>query len=168
MRKNEDMLKLSRLTELLSYDEGTGVFVWRVYKGPNARPGQIAGQFDRDGYRLITIDQMDFYAHRLAWFYVFGVFPGQKEIDHINRCPGDNRISNLRLAERWQQRGNQKVRADSKSGVKGVQRKKGKWAARITRGGVVTRLGVFETIEEASAAYIAAAKAQFEAFARAS
>jgi hypothetical protein len=106
-------------------------------------------------------------AHILAWYIHHGVWPTD-EVDHRNGIPLDNRISNLREASRWQQLGNTRLRSDSRSGVKGVrQSRNGKrWLAHIKRNGKACRLGTFDTIEEASAAYALAAKNVFGEFAR--
>jgi hypothetical protein len=45
--------------------------------------------------------------HRVVWQTFVGPIPAGKTVDHINRCTGDNRLSNLRLATTNQQRVNQ-------------------------------------------------------------
>jgi len=96
----------ARLTEVLFYCPETGIFrhidrpVRRSYGDVqiNLRfSGKIAGTINKHGYRIISLDNRKYKAHRLAWFYVHGRWPVD-QIDHINRCPGDNRLVNLREA----------------------------------------------------------------------
>jgi len=155
----------SRLLACLSYDPLTGVFTWKIEKnsfGGKVKVGVAAGQLDRHGHRQIGIDGYVYSAHRLAWFYVHGSWPiGQ--IDHKNMCRDDNRLENLREATFSLQRANQRVRADSALGVKGVERTKiGRFRARLKG----RHIGTFGTLEEASAAYARAATEAFGDFAR--
>ncbi len=166
------VLSHARLRELLDYDPATGVFVWKVNRnsyGGKIKIGVVAGLIDRYGHREIGIDRYRYMAHRLAWFYVHEVWP-KHEVDHINMVRDDNRLSNLRVVpHRSYQRANQKVRKDSHSGLKGAQKTKdGRWRSRITKHGVVQWLGVYDTPEEAHAAYCKAAVIHFGEYARAS
>jgi hypothetical protein len=164
----QDILGLDYLKEILDYDILDGIFRWKVkrnsYRGMIG-PGVIAGTIDQYGYRVIRIDGKNYFAHRLAWFYHYGVWP-VGEIDHRNMVPDDNRIENLRDVgiDRALQRANQKVRKDSKIGLKGVQRtKEGRFRARLCS----KSLGEYDTPEEAHAAYVVAAKRKYGEFSRA-
>lgn len=167
MRKNYKPLSLERLKEVLSYDSKLGVFTWNLKMGSNAKIGGIAGWLDRYGYTVIVVDQKNYQAHRLAWFFTHGLWPPH-EIDHKNGHPSDNRLCNLRLAQKWQQRANQKRRSDNQSGFKGVRANKGKWCARLRKKGHTLCQYGFNTPEEAHLAYLKMAKAHFGEFARGS
>lgn len=158
------MLTAERLRSLLDYDPATGVFLWRVRRGPSALAGSIAGHIIAGGYRLIGVDGTEYYAHRLAWLYVHGAWP-TGHIDHQNVTPGDDRISNLREATRSQNLANRPAQSNNTSGLKGVSFHKGagRWRATIQH----KYLGLFDTAEEAHAAYRAAASRVFGEFARA-
>jgi hypothetical protein len=71
------------------------------------KAGDPAGS-SRGGYTYIRIDRKRYAAHRLAWLYVYGTFP-PRLLDHINGCPGDNRIGNLREATPHQNAGNTRL-----------------------------------------------------------
>lgn len=156
-----------RLLELLDYNPEIGLFRWRQQRSWRAPVGSVAGVVDRHGHRTMMVDQERFMAHRLAWFYVYQEWP-PNEIDHINGLRDDNRILNLRLAVRWQQRGNQKRRADNRSGFKGVKRAgKNSWIARCRiHGKEYTKCG-FRSPEDAHVAYLEMAKSIFGDYARA-
>lgn len=77
------------------------------------------GSYDKDGYLIIKIKGRQIKAHRLVWFLCSGKFP-DSEIDHINRCRTDNRIENLRLADRKIQAKNKDKKINKDTGVFGI------------------------------------------------
>jgi hypothetical protein len=150
------ILSAARLRELLDFDQESGAFTWKVNRN-RVRAGSVAGSMDPYGYLRIGVDRVDYFAHRLVWLYVHGVYP-ESEIDHINQVKTDNRIANLRLADRSLNNQNRPRGSNNKSGVKGVSWNKAnrKWLAHIGFDGQNKYLGSFVTIDEAAAAYAAA------------
>jgi hypothetical protein len=107
-----------------------------------------------DGYKKIKLDKVFYSAHRLAWFYVFGVWP-TGQIDHINGNRLDNRIENLRdVPKQINSENTRKARSDSLSGIQGVAAHGLRWKAAITVNGKKRHLGVFKTQDAAHEAYI--------------
>ena len=158
------MLTQKRLKEVLSYNHETGVFIWLYRRrGPIAK-GSMAGTTTVYGYRTIGVDSIVYQAGRLAWLYMTGKWP-KVFIDHINLDRSDNRFSNLRECTVSQNNSNN--RGWGKSGVKGVRPCNGRWQARITVKNKERHLGLFDTPEEASKAYKAAAEKFFGTFHRA-
>lgn len=153
---------VERYLDQLSYDPGTGVFRWLVSRGRMAQAGDIAGAANDDGYILINIGGRKYGAHRIAWRIVHGKWP-DFEIDHINRDPSDNRISNLREATRSQNCVNRKV---VRKGLKGAYPNGNRWCASIKINGRVRHLGSFATEQEAHSAYANEAKLAHGSFAR--
>jgi hypothetical protein len=86
-------LSVDRVREMLSYDPETGEFRWKV-SITNRKAGSIAGRDIGNGYRYIRIDNVDYTAARLAWFYVNGEWPKGKVIS-LNGDTLDVRIANL-------------------------------------------------------------------------
>lgn len=160
-------LTLARLREVLDYCPETGVFRWKVSKkGRFAKPGAIAGAIDKDGYRIICVDQKMCRAARLAWFYVHGEWPNG-EADHKDTDRSNDRIENLRDATKSQNMRNARPRNPA-SGLKGafIDRRRGGFVSRIKVGKRYVSLGSFTTAEEAHAAYSAAAEKHYGEFAR--
>lgn len=116
------------------------------------------GAVRANGYIQIAIDYKIYLAHRLAWFYMNGDWPSG-EIDHINRERSDNRLTNLRLADRSQQLCNASKRTDNKSGQRGVfwVKRDSRWQATIVKDGRQTYLGQYKDKADAIAAYERAA-----------
>jgi hypothetical protein len=156
-----------RLRELLRYDPETGVFHW-LKTGSGKRLDLVAGSFKPGGYVFMWIDGKSFYAHRLAFLYMEGALPPE-DVDHINRCKSDNSWLNLRKASRSQNLQNATKPKTNTSGFKGVSWivPRRKWRAQIQLGTCRRELGVFDTPEEAHAAYIDASRELFGEFARA-
>lgn len=94
--------------------------------------------------------------------------PDDLHVDHINGDRLDNRRCNIRLATRSQNASNSKRPKTNKSGFKGVYWDKtgSKWRAQIKVNGKKIHLGMFNTPESASEAYIKAAENYFGDFAR--
>ena len=80
-----------------------------------------------------------------------------KELDHIDGDRTNNAIENLRPATRKQNTHNQKKKVNSRNPYKGVTKANSKRIARIYNQGERQYLGVFNTAEEAYAAYCDAA-----------
>ena len=116
MTKTESLTQ-QRLKEVLHYDPETGVFTWAIGR-PKAAKNSIAGGFTDRGYLAICIDGVKHRAHRLAWLYVYGVYPDQ--IDHQNHVKNDNRIINLTATDSYGNSRNKSKPSDNKSGVVGV------------------------------------------------
>jgi len=137
------------LKEALSYDPLTGNFVWIKRRG-GRKFGAIAGCLNRYGYRVITVWCNVYTAHRLAWLYVYGVFPSGG-IDHINGSKDDNRIANLREATELQNSWNQ-CREKGVSGHKNVvwRESKKRWQVRMHINGKKRAFGSFIDVEEAN------------------
>ena len=114
---------------------------------------------DAGGYIYISVDSVILAAHRLAWLYVHGELP-DREIDHANCDPSDNRLENLRLADRSQNNCNRRIQKNNTSGFKGVDwaKSKRKWRAVVKKNNRCHHLGYYSTAAEAAAAYNSAAK----------
>lgn len=161
------MLTAMRLREILRYDPETGLFTRLTDRG-GRRAGEVAGSQRKDDRRIqIYVDNRNEMAHRLAWLYMTGEWPSE-EVDHRDMNPSNNRWSNLRLASHSQNAMNRTKRSDNTTGLKGVYRhyKNGKFRAAIAANKKQYHLGVFDTREEAHAAYEAAAAKLHGEFAR--
>lgn len=141
-----------RLKKLLRYCPLTGVFTWKTNVG-NVTKGVVAGATDAYGYQVIRVDGVLYKAHRLAWFYSYGVWP-TKNIDHKNRIKNDNRLVNLRDVDQSINTFNAEKRKNNTSGITGVNwvpdRKK--WEARIRVNYRNFHLGKFVSKDDAIAA----------------
>ena len=112
MKKKEELTQ-ARLKELLYYDQKTGIFTWKESRRC-VKKDDVSGTLDSKGYVIIMVDRIRYKAHRLAWFYIYGVWP-KNDIDHINTIRHHNFIVNLREATRGENLQNQtKAHKDNK------------------------------------------------------
>jgi len=150
------MVTQARLHEILSYDPETGIFTWKCRVSRTAA-GSVAGTVRANGYLRIKFDRSLFYAHRLAWLYVYGTVP-IGYIDHIDGNPGNNAISNLRdVSQLINAQNIRRPKSHNKStGVLGVNKNGSKFRAKICVNGLHKHLGCFLTPEEAHEAYLKA------------
>ena len=152
-------LTAEHLRSVLHYEPETGIFTRKVRTANSVKVGDIAGGPDSDGYLRIKVQSRKYQAHRLAWLYVYGVWP-KDQLDHVNRVRTDNRISNLREATVKQNNQNKSKSSNNTSGHSGVSwyKRDSKWQAQITHNQKQIHLGYFNILEEAVAARKAAEK----------
>lgn len=136
------MSRFDDLEKTLSYDPETGVF-------KHVKTGLVAGSKESTGYVRISVKNRKQYAHRLAWYMVYGDIKDGIEIDHKNGIRDDNRIDNLRLSTGSRNGMNRTPSKPNKLGIRGVRRKpSGSFEATVTREGV-TKSRTFRTLEYA-------------------
>lgn len=149
------MITQERLKELLAYDPESGLFYRKLVLDRKGKIGDLAGHISKHlKYRIISVDEVQYFAHRLAWLYIYGEW-APYQIDHINRDRSDNRIANLRLAKnRSEQMQNQTIRRDNVSGYQGVRwyPAYGKWVAYITVNKKRKTIGYFADVADAISA----------------
>ena len=150
---NNQILTQEELKIQLCYDENTGIFT-RLAAKRGVKVGVVTGSSNGYGYLEVHVNSKKYKCHRLAWLYVHGEFPNC-DIDHRDGNRSNNRIKNLRLCTEMENSKNSGARDGNVSGVKGVNwhKSRGKWQARATVNYKTHYLGLFKTLEEASAAY---------------
>src|SRR5258706_87869 len=154
------MITAERLRECLDYDPETGIF----RRAAGTKFGSIAGGPWWDYWR-ISVDGKRYYAHHLAWLYVYGVWP--KQLDHKDMNCKNNAIINLREATTKQNNRNKPHQKNNVLGIKGVRKRtKNSYEARIKINDKQEVLGYFKTAEEAHQAYLNASKTYYGEFAR--
>lgn len=150
----KDHMAHADLLKAVHYDPLTGLFTRRKSAG-NAKAGTLIGSYCNKGYLKAMVLGKYVKLHRLAWFYMNGVWP-QQEIDHRNRVKDDNRIDNLRDVGTSTNCSNQTgARRNNLVGIQGVHKikKTGRYRAACSINSVKHHLGVFATAVEAGIAY---------------
>lgn len=138
------------LKSVVDYDKETGIFTRKVRTSVRIKVGQVCGFVNKCGYVKIKIMAKTFAAHRLAWFWMYGEWPGP-EIDHINGVRSDNRIANLSSGTKSK---NQQNRHNHKGYT--YHKRHGKWDARISVNGKMIFIGRYDSEEDARSAYLSA------------
>lgn len=139
------------LLSLLDYNKDTGIFIWKVDRHGKINKGDTAGYLHR-GYVVITVNGTQYFAHRLAYFYIEREIPDKNlEIDHINHIKDDNSYKNLRLVTASENQKNRPVQSNNKSNIVGVvyNEKDKQWQASISSDKDRIYLGGFKNKEEA-------------------
>lgn len=77
--------------------------------------------------------------------------PDGTQVDHINRCPLDNRRANLRLVTGAENQQNTRRYRRGKTLPKGVRECAGKYRVTIGLDGRIFNFGIYDTAEEATA-----------------
>jgi hypothetical protein len=113
--KVSKLLSTKYLHELFEYRDGR---LYRKVARANAKVGEEAGHVNTVGYRVVTLDGKIRLVHRLIYQMVHGDCP--EFLDHINGVRTDNRIENLRPANKSQNSANQKLSCTNTTGIKNV------------------------------------------------
>ena len=148
-------MTVEHLRAVLAYDADTGAFTWRVAPPRSSlQAGAVAGCTRADRYVQIVARGVRHFAHRLAWEFSNGAIPPGYEIDHIDHNPSNNRLANLHLVTKAENRRNRAADSRNKSGVNGVHWSKSAnaWEAQIRFNRVTRHLGHFKALEDAAAA----------------
>jgi hypothetical protein len=152
---NQD-ISIEELVSVVDYDPATGLIKWKN-PGKKSSKDWFPGYSSHAGYKMIRVKgYKKIYVHRLAWAMTMGDWPPNL-IDHINGDPSDNRVCNLRCVSDLENNQNiLKAKKSSKSKIRGVyfsDRLK-KWVSQITVNRKTRHLGVFDSKELASVAYL--------------
>jgi hypothetical protein len=89
-------LNFNEISQFLEYEKESGKLRW-IKNFHYSRVGKVAGHQRKNGYVYVKLNGELHHAARLAWLLSHGSIDNTKQIDHINRIPSDNRLSNLRL-----------------------------------------------------------------------
>lgn len=150
-------------TKIFDYNPGDGSLTWKHRDGFrfSGRPAGIKRYTANTRYPSgigVSHRNRHYKAHRVIWEMHYGPIPKGMLVDHMNRDPFDNRLSNLRLCTRSQNNANAKQRMAGRSGFRGVHLDKtsGKWVASIRHMKKRRSLGYYARKEDAMAAYIEA------------
>ena len=88
--KANKLPSLEKLEALFDYDPCNGLLIYK-------KTGKEAGGFNKQLYRVVMIEGKKYYTHRIVWKMYYRKDPGTHFlVDHINGCPHDNSIENLR------------------------------------------------------------------------
>lgn len=151
-------IAIDDLKSLLEYEPETGKLFWRSYA---RTPRTSAGGISMKGYIVVKVRRRRYQASRLAIALSTGHWPNGI-VDHINGNTLDNRLCNLRVVSHQQNMFNTKTQKNNIIGIKGVRKHRfGRYEARIRHNGKAVYIGLFDTKEEAHAAYLDAAEKLF-------
>ncbi len=140
------------MTTLIDADETPWITQWKWSARKNNRGIYYACRGER-----IQGTQKFVHLHRAIYERHHGIIEGGLEIDHINREPLDNRLSNLRAVTRSVNNANRLHARQRKYDLpKGVFPRKRRFIAQISINKKLIYLGSFGTAEEAHATFNAA------------
>lgn len=132
------------------FEYADGKLLWKVKRARCVKVGEEAGSL-HDGYVRLHLTGMGgkMFAHNIVWEMFHGPIPDGQMVDHINGDRSDNRIENLRLVTRSQNAMNQKLRKNSKSGVKNVTwyPSHNSWLVKLVVNGKRKHIGYFKDLE---------------------
>lgn len=141
------MITQSQVAECFEYRDGT--LYWRGVTHPNKQylADKPAGSIHKTGYRHVTWMGKVHKVHRLIFLMHHGYLP--PEVDHINGDRADNRIENLRAANRSENQCNRPALASNTSGYPGVlwHKKSKAWMVRVMKNGKTVVQEYFKDLE---------------------
>lgn len=162
----KDLPTPEMLRNLLRYEPETGKLFWRErpvemfnegHRQKNACSIWNSKYSDKEaftsnskGYLVGAVNYQNMLAHRVIWAICYGHWP-EKQIDHINGCRSDNRLSNLRIVSNADNSKNMKKSSCNTSGQTGVSWNKNaqKWSAYIWTNYKKKHLGLFNNYIDA-------------------
>jgi len=141
------MIDIDLANSLFEYKDGK--LFRKVTVAPNALKDSEAGCTESRGYRYVVVNRKRIGTHRIIFLMHHGYVP--EEIDHIDNNPSNNRIENLRAADRHTNMYNIQKRSTNKSGVKNVfwRKDKNKWQVEMNVDGKAKYFGLYFDFEVA-------------------
>lgn len=159
----------SYLRECLDYDPETGLLLWKPrprhhfktdheFSRWNTRyRGTPAGSLHSDGYIKFHLNGKMVSAQRVIYKLMTSEEPFI--VDHENRNTSANHFTNLRPATKSQNMANSCVQKNNALGLKGVELlDSGRFRSKIAKDGKRVQIGIYDSAEEAHAAYCEAAR----------
>ncbi len=142
----DQILTQEYLQEFFTYKDGDLYAKKRTHK---RKIGDCISGMSGNGYMQATVLNKTCGTHRLIYLYHHGNLP--KEIDHIDGNSLNNKIENLRAANRSENNFNRRIAKNNKSGVKGVSWSKGanKWVVHLSVEGKARHFGYYNDIDYA-------------------
>jgi hypothetical protein len=130
------------------FDYKNGELFWIQCKG-TAKSGQKSGNLSQDGYLNSRFYGTSYRTHRLIYLWHYGYIP--KELDHIDGNKLNNKIENLRPANRMQNSHNTKIPNTNKSGTKGVSwiKRLQKWVVQLQVNNKKMYFGLYNDVDYA-------------------
>ena len=121
---------------------------WSMCKGRKASKGSYFNA--RMSRKAVGGNRMKM-LHNYIWEYHNGAIPQGLMVDHINQLPYDNRLSNLRLVNKAQNRLNSTHKRKSNIGIRGVNwyERKHRFRAYINVDGKRIELGCYKKLDDA-------------------
>ena len=137
------------LHELFEYRDGS-LFRKKTISS-RAKISQEVGCLNDRGYKIVSVNGKLQKVHRLIFLMHHDWLP--KEIDHIDNNKINNKIENLRAANRLENLSNLTISAKNTSGVKNVtwDKNRKKWHVQIHKNNKNLHFGRFDKLEEAKA-----------------
>ena len=109
------MITQEKLLNLFKYENGK--LYWKNSSRPS-RNGKEAGFDNGNGYKKVSVDNKQYYVHRIIYLMHYGEFP--VIVDHADRNPSNNKIENLRAADKSKNGMNSCFLKKSKTGFRNV------------------------------------------------
>lgn len=129
------------------------LYVWRENRSKPSYWRKLKIKANTEGYKLIKINKKQYLLHRVNYYVhnpEWDIYDTSKNnlIDHIDRNPLNNHISNLRVVTSSENQQN--------NGCKGYYYRKdiNKYMARIKTNGIQKYLGCYDTPKEAREVYL--------------
>lgn len=122
------------------------------------------GGVNQHGYGRTSVGGMRLrVVHHLAWELVHGPVPDGLEVDHVCFNRACINVEHLRTVTRSENtRHRRGAQPNSKSGVRNVHARHGRWVVRLKSKGVHHEFGIYDTIAEAEQVAIRARREMFD------
>jgi hypothetical protein len=152
------------VNDLFEYKDGK--LFWKVSRSNVISIGQEAGTEYSRGYKRVYFNGKTHSVHRVIWEMFNGEIKENMQIDHIDGCPENNRIENLRIVTSQQNAMNRKSK--HRLGIKNISfdKKKKKYRVTIQTQGKRIWCGAYEDLEFAELVAIEARNKYHGKFAR--